>query len=105
MIILYFYIITTLLSLLVLFFNIYLKILTWNWQEKIGIIFVSILPILNFTTIFYGGSNILNYRKNRENIMKEDALKNRNDAFKLLDKIDIKHIESYLRKKKLKKLK
>ena len=96
--------ISVVISLFIVSMIIYHKLMDWTVGEKIAVISLCLIPIINLINIYYGYKYIYNYFNNIKNIKKENNIKKEQEVFKMLDKINVKYIERYLRNKKLKKI-
>jgi len=98
------YVISTILSLSVLFYSIKYDILNLT-NDDIFLIFISsFIPIGNLLNVYYGVPEVFKNFKNRKRNKSKRVLKKEEMAFNILETVDIKYIERFLRKKKLKKI-
>ena len=102
---LYVYIISVILTLGVWTILKIYKIIPWSFGESLLMLVISFLPIFNYYVLYHGTIDIIKFFQNVSEKRKEQDLQKEQEVFKILDKIDIKYIERYLRKKKLKKIK
>lgn len=96
--------ITIAISFTLVILSIVYKINDWNSEDITLVFLISLVPIFNFAIIAHGFPDIIEYFKNKKEIDRQKDLEDEKIAFSILDEIDIKYIERYLRKKKLKKL-
>lgn len=79
----------------------------WDSSEILFVYFMVFVPFVNLIHVWYGLPELIRNFKDRDKILLEKKLekdiKNEQDAYDILRRVDVKYIERYLRKKKLSK--